>query len=244
MQESWLNGADLKKARLAKAVLTRTYLQGADLSRAQLQGTNFYEARLQQAFLAWAELQGAFLDSARLQETALDVAQLQGAKLDKAQLQGARFSITQLQGATLSGAQLQGAKLVQTHLQAAALFKAQLQGAKLDKVQLQGANSEEYFSSVIFESRIRGQIEKMSDLSGAIFEGGLSQEDVDSLIEDLSDEEANKLREKLTPHIDKDPINQPPEDSDVNISTYTEKEAEQWIAKYEQAMSEVPEDDN
>ena len=244
LQESWLNGADLKKARLAKAVLTRTYLQGADLSRAQLQGTNFYEARLQQAFLAWAELQGAFLDSARLQETSLDVAQLQGAKLDKAQLQAARFSITQLQGATLSGAQLQGAKLVQTHLQAAALFEAQLQGAKLDKVQLQGANSEGYFSSVIFESRIKGQIEKMSDLSGAIFEGGLSQEDVDSLIEDLSDEEANKLLEKLTPHIDKDPINQPPEDSDVIIGSYTEEEAEKWIAEYKKAMSEVPGDDS
>ena len=241
LQESWLNGADLEKARLAKAVLTRTYLQGADLSRAQLQGANFYEAQLQQAFLAWAELQGAFLDSARLQETAFDVAQLQGAKLDKAQLQGARFSMTQLQGATLSGAQLQGAKLVQTYLQGAALFEAQLQGAKLDKVQLQGANSEGYFSSVIFERRIRGQIEKMSDLSGTIFEGGLSQ---DSLIEDLSDEEANKLRKKLTPHIGKDPINQPPEDSDVSIGTYTEKEAEQWIAEYEQAMSEVPEDDS
>ena len=35
---SWLNGADLEKARLRGAVLDKTYLQRADLREAQLQG--------------------------------------------------------------------------------------------------------------------------------------------------------------------------------------------------------------
>ena len=54
-----------------------------------------------------------------------------------------------------------------------------------------------------FESLIRNQIEKKSDLSGAIFEGGLSKEDVDALVEGLSDEKANELRNRLESHIDK-----------------------------------------
>ena len=245
LQESWLNGADLKKARLAKAVLTRAHLRKAELVRAQLQRASFHETQLQGAFLAWAKMQGAFLNSARLQGAALDVAELQGAKLDEAQLQGARFSITQLQGATLSGAQLQGAELSQTHLQGAALFGAQLQGANLDGTQLHGANSEESFASVVFEDRIRSRINKESNLSEVIFAGGLSQEAVDSLVEDLSDEKAKELREKLESHIDKPESNELPTGySHVPTDSYTKEDAEKWIAEYEKAMSEVPEADS
>lgn len=244
LEGSWLNGADLKKARLAKVILTQAHLRRAELVRAHLQGANLHKAQLQGAFLAWAELQGAFLNSARLKGAALAGADLQGAKLDKAQLQGAKFFGTQLQGVTLSGTQMQGAEIVQTHLQAAALFEVQLQGAKLDKVQLQGANSKEYFSSVIFESRIRSQIKKISDLSGAIFAGGLSQEDVDSFVEDLPDAQAKELRKKLTPHIGQPESNQLPENSDAITGSYTEEDAEKWIAEYEKATSEVPEDNS
>ena len=38
LQGSWLNGANLKEARLAKAILTRAHLQNAWLREAQLQG--------------------------------------------------------------------------------------------------------------------------------------------------------------------------------------------------------------
>ena len=282
LQGSWLNGADLKKARLAKVVLTQAHLRKAELVRAQLQGANLHEAKLQGAFLAWAKMQGAFLNSAQLQGAALDVAEMQGAKLDEAQLQEARFSITQLQGATLSGAQLQGAQLIQTQLQGAALFGAQLQGANLAGAQLHGANSEESFSSVVFEGRIRSRINKESNLSEVIFAGGLSREDVDSLVgdlgpnypysggisgllrllrrflnrdrgkpeilrqtlKDLSAEKANELREKLTPHIGQPASNQLPKNSGAITRSYTEEEAEQWIAEYEQAVSGVPRDDS
>ena len=52
LQGSWLNGADLREARLEKAVLTETNLQGADLAGADLQRANLIEARLQRANLS------------------------------------------------------------------------------------------------------------------------------------------------------------------------------------------------
>ena len=123
-----------------------------------------------------------------------------------------------------------------------------MQEAKLDKVQLQGIVNGEWLSSVSFEDRIRRQAGKETDLhfSKVIFSGGLSQEDVNSLVKDLSDEVASKLRGKLTSHIDQPVRNQLPQDSEATTDTgsYTEEEAEQWIAEYKKAMSEVPEDDS
>ena len=58
------------------------------------------------------------------------------------------------------------------------------------------------------------------------------------------DEAANKLRDKLTPHIDQPASNQLPENSHPITGSYTAEEAEQWIAEYRKAMSEVPEDDS
>ena len=73
----------------------------------------------------------------------------------------------------------------------------------------------------------------------------MSQEDLDSFTECLPDEKAKELREKLKPHIGKPAIRELPENSLAITGTYTAEEAEQWIAEYEKAMSEVPtESDN
>ena len=224
LQGSWLNGADLRGARLAKAVLNLTYMQGAILTKAHLQG----------AFLHWAQLQGAFLGNA----------QLQGANLTEARLQTALLPGAHLQGAILTEARLQGALLLEARLQGAILTEAHLQGAILTKAHLQGANSEKLFLSVSFEDRIRSQIGKKSNLSEAIFEGGLSQEDVKSLVGGLADYQANRLQEILKPHIGKPKSNQLPQDSGAITGSYTKEEAEQWIAEYKKAMSEAPGDDS
>ena len=91
---------------------------------------------------------------------------------------------------------------------------------------------------------MRQSIGQESDLSWVIFEGDLSQDDVDSLVKDLPNKEAKELRDELEPHIDKPKSNQLPEDSGAIIGSYSKKAAERWIAEYEQAMSEVPEDDS
>ena len=64
LEESWLNGANLKDARLAKAILNRAHLRTAQLVRAQLQGAELIEAHMQEALLACAKLQRTLLNSA------------------------------------------------------------------------------------------------------------------------------------------------------------------------------------
>ena len=250
LQGSWLNGANLESARLQGATLVEAQLQGAELNKAQLQGAELNKAQLQGAELDGAQLQGAMLGEAQLQGARLFKAQLQGAELNKAQLQGAKLFKAQLQGAELFKAQLQGAELFfaqlqgaelnGAQLQGAMLFKAQLQGAELDGAQLQGVESSFLDFSELFEDRIRRLIGKVSDLSGVVFGGGSSRQDVDSLVEGLSDEKAKDLRVKLEPHIDKPSSYELPEDSDAVTGVYTKEEAERWIAEYKQAMSKVP----
>ena len=183
-------------------------------------------------------LNGAILSQARLKKANLMEAQLQKADLRSAQLQETILRQAQLQGANLWWVQLQGATLMETKLQGATLKHAKLQEAPLMEAQLQGVNSQEMLPilSAGFESEIRDRIGKPSDLTGIIFAGGLQQEDLDALCEDLSPKKAQALREKLIPHIGKPASHELPENSGAVIGAYTQKEAEQWIAEYNKAM--------
>ena len=67
---------------------------------------------------------------------------------------------------------------------------------------------------------------------------------MNSLVEGLSDRKANELRVRLEPHIGKPTSYELPEDNDAITGAYTEEEAEEWIAGYEKAMSEVPKEDS
>ena len=201
----------------------------ANLQGSWMKGANLRGARLENAVLTKTHLQGANLIGANLQT----------ADLTEVSLQGAGLHLTNLQGARLTEAQLQGAKIIRTQLQGAQFNTAQLQG-----VGFTPKTSSSMSFEMSFEDRIRGQIDKTSDLRGITFLGGLSQKDVDSLIEGMSSENANGLRKKLTPHTSTPPSNRLPIDSGAITGTYSEEEAEKWIAEYEQAMSEVPGDDS
>ena len=216
LSRSWLHRANLRGARLQEANLSRARLQEADLINARLQGANLSWARLQGAYLSGAWLQGAYLSWARLQGAYLSWAQLQGASLLEAQFQGAYLPDAQFQGTYLSGAQFQG---VRSSPPSPALPPP---------------------SRSNFEERMRRSIGKVSDLSEVIFAGGLSREYVDSIVKDLSDERAKNLRDLLEPYINQPASNQPP--NGVVTGVYTAEEAERWIAEYERAMSEVPEE--
>ena len=108
LQGSWLNGANLAKARLEKANLSSAHLQEADLERAHLQKGNLGKAHLQEVGLWDAQLQGANLSSAHLQWADLEEAQLQGASLWGAQLQNAILADACLQGVDLRVSKLLG----------------------------------------------------------------------------------------------------------------------------------------
>ena len=234
LQEALLLGANLQRATMWDANLQRANLGSANLQRATMWRANLQEARLQ-----GANLQRANLLSANLQEADLGRANLQGAKLSGTNLQGATLDEAQLQGVTLNEAQLQGADLSKAQLQGAYLDEAQLQEATLDRANLQGVNSKRRIGGT-FVARIRRSIGVQTDLSGAVFEGGLNRKKVDDLVEDLPDIRAKGLREILEPHIGKPPSNKLPEDSGAITGAYTEEEAEKWIAEYDKATSEVP----
>ena len=216
LQRSRLNGADLQGAHLEKAILSKTYLQGADLSGAHLQGANLRDAHLQGADLSGAHLQGADLSGAHLQGSILYGANLQGS--------------------LLRGTCFQAAILDSAHLQGSLLPRAQFQGATLAEADLRGASIQGNLSHT-FAQRMRASAGKKSALAVATFAGRLSQEDVDSIVEDWSDEKAKELRKFLKWHVDQPVSHQPPENSGAIIGAYTAEEAEQWIAEYEEVMS-------
>ena len=239
LRGSWLNGSDLQRASLEKGDLTGAHLKGADLRNARLQGAHLNETRLHGANLTEAGLQEAGLLNAHLQRATLEAAKLQRASLAGARLQGADLSWAHMHGAFLfnmaaGGTELQGAILRQTQLHEADLREAQLHGVRSKVV-----------PGDTFAQRMRRSIDRKSDLSQAIFSGGLnSDQDVDSRVKGLSDEEAQVLREGLKEHIGQQRSHKPPEDSGVVIGVYSEEEAEKWIAEYEEAMSDIPKPDN
>ena len=249
LQGSYLNGADLSMACLKGGVLTEAHLQGVSLDLAYLQHARLTEAHMQGASLIGASMQGASLDRAHMQGVSLMLASMQEASLDTAHLQGASLDESFLQGALLTGAHMQGASLDAAFLQGALLTEAHMQGASLDTAFLQGVQSQGSTPFLFFfAQRMEELVGQETDLSGVIFEGGLTQEDVDIFVEDfedfLSNQEANALREKLIPHIGQPESNQLPEDSLALTGSYTAEEAEKWIAEYKEATSEVPGDDS
>ena len=147
--------------------------------------------------------------------------------------------MAQLQGADLSGTDLRGAQLFATQLQGANLFATQLQGANLSAAKLQGVTCQ-ILDDSSFAARIRAGVGRESDLSGATFAGGLSREYVSSSVKGMPCEEAEELRHRLEPHIDK-PASHEPSNSSVATRAYTAEDAERWIAEYEEAMGERPE---
>ncbi len=87
---------------------------------------------------------------------------------------------------------------------------------------------------------MRSLVGSESALSGVIFSGGLTREDVDSILERLSNEKAQVLKKELEPHIGQPLVYGLPERSGAQTGAYTRQEAETWIAEYEKAISESP----
>ncbi len=247
LQGSWLNGADLREARLEHAVMVGAYLQQTILEDSHLRTADLTESRLTLANLRRADLRGANFRKARLQGAHLLEAHLQGACLHWVQMQGVELIGAHMQGASLYQVQMQAADLREARLQLALLGDVKLQAASLDGAQLQAASLNcVYWGGVhsaglpSAEARIRKQIGKRGSLVGVIFQGGLSEQDVYSILENVSHEEPSVLRARLKPHIDKPESYKLPEGSNVDTGAYTAEDAEQWIAEYNEALSEVP----
>lgn len=223
LQESWLNGVELRDAYMERAVFTKAYLRGAILDSAHLQEANFRDAHLQGAVVSSAHLQAVNFIKTHLQGSDLFLANLKGALLFGANLQGARIQDASLQGAGLGGARLQAADLSMAHLH--------------------GVNCT--FAEGGFADRIRQSIGQNTDLTNVVLAGGLEISGLKSICKDLPEKKAVKLRDKLNPHINKPASNELPVGcGHVLTGSYTKEEAEKWIAEYEEAMPKVPEEDS
>ena len=124
LRESWLNGAELRRARLREADLRKAILVNTHLKEARLERTCLREADLFKA-----QMQGAGLSEAQLQGANIYGGQLTYASLSRANLQGAFLYWTYLYGTTLTSAMIQGARLSWIPIQGASSTKANLQGA-------------------------------------------------------------------------------------------------------------------
>lgn len=202
LEECWLNGADLRDARLTKAILRGAYLRGVDLWRARLQG----------AVLPDAQLQGASLLTTRLQ----------GADLRQAGFQGADLAAAQLHGALLWGVGFQGAVFVYTEFRGA---RGSLKSEGPSIVE------ELAFQELSFADRMRAGVGYRTNLSETIFAGGLAESEVDDFVVGLPDEKAAALRDSLKIHVDQPSSYRTPETDHIIFGAYTKEEAEEWIAE-------------
>ena len=173
LSASWLNGADLRGARLQEGILTRAHLQWAKLQKANLelaslenvhmQEANLTKARMPRVRALFANLQGVHAH-AHLEGAVLHLANMQGAKCSNASLIGADLSATNLQGSDLAGAYLAGANLRGAKLQGAFLGGTHLQGANLDQAKLQGVTSRDRPNMSKFSENIRDSIDARSTM--------------------------------------------------------------------------------
>ena len=194
---------------------------------------NLQESWLNGACLNGARLTGAVLAKAHMQGTALVEANMQGADLCEASLQGASLFKARLQGANLADARMQLTVLSSARLQGSRLSGAYLHEASLSRTQLQGAGSAGFDPRKPFAENIRALIGQETDLFHVFFKGELTQEEVDSIIENLPEHNTEILRSTLNPHINRPRSEELPQNCGADLGTYTKEEAEKWIAEYE-----------
>ena len=248
LQNAQFQGARLTNTQFQRARLQNAQFQGALLQNAQFQGVQLQNAQFQGALLTNAQFQKAQLRNAQFQRARLQNAKFQRALLRNAQFQRARLRNAQFQRAQLRDAQFQGALLTNAQFQGAQLQNAQFQGAWLQNAKFQGCVSDSPTQwNDSFSKQIMQCVGKDAELSGAIFAGGIQQDDLYRIVEELghieemSHEELDAFRNALAEHVDNperrgaDGI---PEQfrGNVDLGAYTEEEAKEWIASYEESM--------
>ena len=243
LQECWLNGADLRNARLSSANLIRARFRMAKLQRAQLQNCRLFEAHLQEALLSDAWLHESDLSNVNLAGADLTRARLQCANLDSARLQAACLAQACLQGAILKYANLNAGILSNVCLEGADVSHLFSIGASLRYANLRGSGTHSWNSTSSFTDRIFMSVGKETDLSRVWF-SGIEQGAVDAQTKGLSDGKTTAIRDTLRPYIGMPPSHELPEESGAITGSYSEEEAEKWIAEYEEAMSGITEEDS
>ena len=216
-----------------KSDLQGSYLNRANLSKSTLINANLERVRFQQANLHQANLRGALLINSDLGGAVVARADLSGAKILTSNLQRAILSQSLLRGATILGAKMQLVDLRGAQLQGAQIKDVQLQGAKLAGASFQGVHPmPEGNTSLRFVDIVRRSVGNPSDLSELTLQGSLNDDDMASLTDGLSEDDASRIRKDFASQL------RIPGDADVSghvglvTGKYTNEDAETWIAEY------------
>lgn len=134
--DSILPKADLRRARLKKAMFFNAFMDDVLLNKTQLNNAFLDGSSLNDADLTEAELNHASLMIASLRRANLYNADLSNTDLVLASLREAMFVGAKLNGADLTNAQLNNANLKGAHLNRADLTKAQVNNADLSNAEL------------------------------------------------------------------------------------------------------------
>ncbi len=242
LEESWLNGADLRRARLWNANLRGVRLFKGQLDNARLQRATLCEADLRGASLSHASLQESNLFGVHMEASYLLHAELQGATVAAGKLTGAYLAGARMQGVDLSSASMYGVNLTNAELQGAACAFSYAQGAVFKDADMRGMTATELHPSIGFADRITGLIGVDGDYSGIAYFGitGNAARKLVESVNAVDKQKAEILEAQLSPHIDHDYRRGLPDDAEIVTGAFGKDEAKRWIARHEQAMSQVP----
>ena len=97
-----------------------------------------------------------------------------------------------------------------------------------------GASCEIDFSS--FPERVRKGIGQICQFTEVTFEGGITATQLESLVKGLPDNVGHGLHTRLKAHVHRSASNELSTDRGASIESYSESEAERWIAEYDEAL--------
>ena len=237
-----------------KANLRRVHLAGADLAWADLSRADFTDANLQRVIFEFTELQCADFTRAKMHGAKLYQVRMQEARLHQTVLQFVTISLTDMVCASLRGADFRGAHLELVDMQCSSWYSVDFRGARLESVNLHQCDLQRgKFNGCIsidyphdsFESRILGRAESQGDLDECVVRGGMERKQVERTAEriaDISQADADKFRAEMEEHIgipEEKLTEEECQRRGIQLSAYTEEEAEEWIAEYKEVTGET-----
>ena len=220
-----------------KANLQGSCLNRANLANAHLVNVNFERAQLQQTNLHQAWLQGSLFLNANLTGVIAARADLSGAKIVTSSLRGAILFQTNFRGSTIIGTRMQLADLRQADFRGAQTQSLALQSAQLDEAQFHGMRAiteqgSDGSTSLKFSDTVNAGVGKNTDFSQVVFEGGMNEEEVESVVGNTTDDASRTRREQLTLHVGRPQSHELPPNSQARVGLYTAEDAEKWIGEY------------
>lgn len=240
-----LRQANFREAEMsASAIFHGAQLQGTCFEWAKMKIARFHNAKMHNANLNWAVMHQAFLVNTELQNAELFGTELQNAELNRVNFQSACLADAMLQHADITYPDFRGSVLIDVGMQEAEIRNGKFGGVSAIYIPDEPEHWESTESRNRFEHVIRYQLAEEGDLSGCIFDGGLTPDDMYKLTEEMSPAKADDFRRRMQKHVKVEKILGTSEECEkrgINISAYDKEEVEKMINKYDETIKDISE---